>query len=169
MSPRRRKEELAVPREKACLLRDQIGQSVKREEPNLFDLRAKPQCPARHATQEPDVEAARASTRAELEGALRLRDKPGLFVDLSHDGLRGRFVRTDMPTRKAPWGERSIGVTEEQHPTIGVDDHADYPNEEARFAETHAEALRAGRELAPDPQRKAPHTVAAALPSATFS
>ena len=35
MSPRRRKEELAVPREKACLLRDQIGQSVKVEEPDL--------------------------------------------------------------------------------------------------------------------------------------
>jgi len=169
MSPRGREEQVAVLREKACLLRDQIGQSVKREEPDLFDLRAKPQCPARHATQEPDVEAARASTRADLEGALRLRDKPGLFVDLSHDGLRGRFVRTEMPTGKAPRGERSIGMTEEQHPTIGVDDHADYPNEEARFAETHAEALRAGRELAPDPQRKAPQTVAAALPSATFS
>jgi len=66
MSPRGREEQVAVLREKACLLRDQIGQSVKREEPDLFDLRAKPQGPARHATQEPDVEAARASTRADL-------------------------------------------------------------------------------------------------------
>jgi len=66
MSPRGHKEQRAMLCEKPCLLRDQIGQSVKREEPDLFDLRAKPQRPARHATQEPDVEAARASTRADL-------------------------------------------------------------------------------------------------------
>ena len=46
MSTRGHKEQLAMLREKACLLRDQIGQSVKREESNLFDLRAKPQRPA---------------------------------------------------------------------------------------------------------------------------
>jgi len=169
MSPRGHKEKLAMLREKARLLQGQIRQSVKREEPHLFDFRAKPQRPARNATQEPHVEAARPSTRSDLEGPLRLGDKPGLFVDLSHDGLRGRFVRTEMPTGKAPRGERPIRVTEEEHPTIGIDDHADYPNEEARLAETHAEALHAGRELAPEPQRKAPHAVAAAFPSATFS
>ena len=86
-------------REKACLLGDQIGQPVKREEPDLFHLRAQPQRPTRHATQEPHVEAARPSTGSDLERPLRLGDQPGFFVDLAHDGLRGRFIRTEMPTR----------------------------------------------------------------------
>ena len=42
MSPRGHKEKLAMLREEARLLQDQIRQSVKREEPHLFDFRAKP-------------------------------------------------------------------------------------------------------------------------------
>ena len=51
MSPRRRKEALAVPREKACLLRDQIGQSVKLGEADLHagrELAPEPECKAPH-------------------------------------------------------------------------------------------------------------------------
>ncbi len=84
-------------REEARLLRDQLGQSVEREEADLLDLHAEPQRPARRAAQEPDIKPARAPTRADVEDPLDLGDEPGLFTDLSHDRLRGCFVRTKMP------------------------------------------------------------------------
>ena len=159
--------------EEVRLFRDQRRKPVQREEAHLVDFSAQTWHASWCSTAHPDVYALWPGSATNLDDPQDLGVETGLFLYLANDRIARGFARFHESAWEPPWVERPVRVSEEQHPSIAVENDPEDADDESRLAHVDQNPLQAGREMPGDAVGRAldrtHHAVAAAFPSATFS
>jgi hypothetical protein len=121
---------------------------------------------------DPEIEALRISRGAHVEDPLEFDFESRLFAHLAGDRVARRLVRLQQSAWKTPRCEGPIGVLEEQHTALPVQDQT----EEADLEFVGAKSDEASLQASGQPPREAirtsryrSHHATAALPSFTLS